>query len=124
METIAFIHARLAVTVLIYMIACTLWGLALFFRGEGLNGSYWGALAIGEVLVLVQCLVGALALLGGRVPLRTGIHVLYGVVAIISLPAAFFYTRGRDNRYETLIYGLVCAFLAGVAIRGTMTGGG
>ena len=123
MQTIGFIHERLAVSMLIFMLALCAWGLWSYFRGEGVGGSYWGALVIGELLVLAQVLFGLILLLSGRTPLRMGVHLLYGVVAIISLPAAFFYTRGRDNRYEMLIYAIVCLFLAGVALRATSTGG-
>lgn len=123
METIVFIHERLATTMLIFMLACAVWGLALFFKGAGMTPSYWGTLAIGELLILVQCLLGLIAWLSGRVPLRADTHMLYGLAAALALPAAFFYTRGRESRYETLIYGLVCAFLAGVAMRGMLTGG-
>ena len=36
---------------------------------------------------------------------------------------AFAYTRGRDSRWESLVYATVCLFLAGIAIRARQTGG-
>ena len=124
MATLTFIHARLSVTMLLFMLALGLWGLWNFLRGEGMSGSYWGGLAIGEGLVIVQGLLGvALYALGGA-PSRGILHILYGVVSIIALPAAFSFTRGRSTRYETLIYAIIALFLAGVSIRARLTGGG
>jgi hypothetical protein len=33
-------------------------GLVRYFRRQGINSSYWGALAIGELLILVQAGLG------------------------------------------------------------------
>src|SRR6187399_159740 len=124
MATLAFIHDRLSITVLLFMIALGFWGLWNYLRGEGLTGSFWGALAVGELLILLEGLLGATLFLGGHRPARSAIHILYGIVLVMSLPAAFFYTRGRNSRAETLIYAIVALFLAGVSIRARMTGGG
>jgi hypothetical protein len=124
MATLLFIHARLSVTMLLFMVALGLWGLWNFLRGEGMTGSYWGGLAIGEGLVIVQGIIGIILYVLGGVPSRGILHVLYGVVSVISLPAAFSFTRGRSTRYETLIYAIIALFLAGVSIRARLTGGG
>jgi heme A synthase len=124
MEILTFIHNRLSVTTLLFMLALGLWGLWDFLRGEEVTGSYKGGLAIGEGLVIVQGLIGvALYALGGA-PARGILHILYGTVSMIALPAAFFFTRGRTTRYETLIYAIIALFLAGVSIRARLTGGG
>jgi hypothetical protein len=60
--------------------------------------------------------------LGGRQPSRPTIHILYGIVAIMMLPGTFAYTRGRDSRWEQLIYAAVCLFLCGIALRALETG--
>jgi len=109
---------------LLFLLALALWGFWLYVRGPGVTGSYWGALAVGEVLIVVEGVVGfALALLG-NLPARGWLHILYGIVAVISIPAAFAFTRGRAGRYESLIYALVALFLAGVTSRLQLTGGG
>jgi hypothetical protein len=58
--------------------------------------------------------------LGGR-PARTWVHILYGILLVITLPGAFAYLRGKDTRREALIYGLVGLFLAGVSLRAIST---
>lgn len=123
MATLVFIHARLSITVLLFLLALGLWGLWSYLRGEGVSGSMWGALAVGELLILMEGLLGASLFLGGYRPARTGIHILYGIFLAIALPGAYSYTRGRSSRGEALIFGLLALFLAGVAIRARVTGG-
>jgi hypothetical protein len=122
MAAIAVLHARLVVTILLFFGALSIWGFVSYLRGKSISGSYKGALAIGELLMLVQFVLGVLLLLSGAQPYRYSIHILYGVVAIIGLPGAFAYTRGRDDRWELLIYVVVCLFLCGIALRSLTTG--
>jgi hypothetical protein len=122
MAALAALHARLLVTILLFFGALAIWGFFGYLRGQSISGSYKGALAIGELLMLSEFLIGVALLLGGAQPYRLGIHILYGIVAIIGLPGAFAYTRGRDDRWELLIYVTVCLFLCGIALRALTTG--
>jgi hypothetical protein len=115
-------HARLLVTILLFFGALAVWGLFNALRGQAISGSYRGALAIGELLMLSEFIIGVLLLLNGRQPARSGIHILYGIVAIIVLPGTFSYTRGRDSRFEQLVYAIACLFLCGIALRAMQTG--
>jgi hypothetical protein len=122
MDWLLFMHMRLLVTILLFFGALTLWGLFGYLRGQEISGGYRGALAIGELLMLALFVIGVLLLLGGRQPSRPTIHILYGIVAIMMLPGTFAYTRGRDSRWEQLIYAAVCLFLCGIALRALETG--
>jgi len=122
MATLAVLHARLLVTILLFFGALSIWGFFSYLRGQSISGSYKGALAIGELLMLAEFVIGVLLLLSGAQPYRLSIHILYGIVAIIGLPGAFAYTRGRDDRWELLIYVAVCLFLCGIALRALTTG--
>jgi hypothetical protein len=122
MAALDVLHARLLVTILLFFGVLTIWGLVGYLRGQPISGSYKGALAIGELLMLAQFLIGVLLLIGGAQPFRLSIHILYGIVAIITLPGTFAYTRGRDDRWEQLIYLVVCLFLCGIALRALSTG--
>jgi len=122
MATLALLHARLVVTILLFFGALSIWGFIGYLRGHSISGRYRGALAIGELLMLAQFVIGVLLMLGGAQPYRPSIHILYGIVAIIGLPGAFAYTRGRDDRWELLIYVAVCLFLCGIALRAITTG--
>ena len=122
MAALSVLHARLVVTILLFFGALSIWGLFSYLRGRGISGSYKGALAIGELLMLAEFLIGVLLVISGAQPYRFGIHVLYGIVAVITLPGTFAYTRGRDDRWEQLIYVTVCLFLCGIALRALTTG--
>jgi hypothetical protein len=122
MATLTLLHARLLITILLFFGALSLWGFFGYLRGQGITGGYKGALAIGELLMLAEFLLGVAIFIGGDRPYRSGIHILYGIVAIITLPGAFSYTRGRDGRPELLIYVLVCLFLCGIVLRALTTG--
>jgi phosphatidylglycerophosphate synthase len=122
MAGLTVLHARLLVTIMLFFGALSIWGFFSYLRGQGISGSYKGALAIGELLMLAQFIIGLLLLIGGLQPYRPSIHILYGVVAIIMLPGTFAYTRGRDDRWEQLIYVAVCLFLCGIALRAATTG--
>jgi FtsH-binding integral membrane protein len=120
--TLTFIHNRLAVTALVFAAICTIWGFVNFLRNRPVGGSYWGTLVIMEVLVVGQSAVGLILLLSGGHLARTVVHLLYGATAVLSLPAAYVYTSGRDSRRENLVYALVCLWLFFIIERGITTG--
>lgn len=115
------IHGMLANTVLLFMVLAGAWGVLRYARRRGVDGGYWGVLVIGELLILVQGILGMVLLAGGEQPGR-GIHVLYGAVAALTLPAAYGFTRARDDRRASLVYGLLCLFVGAIAWRAATTG--
>lgn len=123
MQILTLIHSRLSVTMLLFMIALAVWGFWNYLRGAGVTGSYWGGLAIGEGLIVVEGILGGVLYALGLRPERDVLHILYGIVAVISIPSAFAFTRGRTGRYEVLIYALIALFLAGITSRAQTTGG-
>lgn len=121
MELFAVLHDRLSITVMLYMAAIGAWGILAYVRGQSISGSYAGALAIGEALVLAQVGAGAVMLaIGARPPTTT--HYLYGLTAVLVLPFAWSYLRARNQRQALLIYSLVALFIFGLAVRGIITG--
>ncbi len=124
MEFLSFLHDRLSATMLLFMLALGVWGLWNFVRGEGVSSSYLGGLVIGQGLIVVQALIGLALLFGGAVAARHWLHILYGIAAVITLPAIFAFTRGRTARYEALMYAVISFFIAGLTVRLQTTGGG
>jgi hypothetical protein len=114
-------HQGFARVVLIYSLAVALWGLFLYVRGSNPSGGYLGALAINEGVAVLQAAIGlALVILGHRPP--DVLHYLYGVVSVVTLPSAYFYSSGGTERKDSLIFGLAALFLAAISIRASMTG--
>jgi uncharacterized membrane protein len=121
--SIAEVHARLGNTALFFTAILAIWGLWRYFRGQGVSSSYWGALVIAEVLYLLQAGLGAFVYFSGAGQLpKPYIHILYGVVAVITIPGAFVYTHGDDQRRSMLVYGLGLLFLVGIILRSAATG--
>jgi hypothetical protein len=116
------IHNNLATSVLLFMLIAGVYGLVSYFRGQSMSGNYWGILAVGELLILGEAVLGAVLWFSGARPGRLGIHVLYGVVAVISLPAYYAITKGRDDRQVVLVYSLLNFFLAAISLRAAATG--
>jgi hypothetical protein len=114
--TLTGIHGRVANAMLLFSVIAAIWGLVLFLRGRKIDGNYWGILATGELLFLAQALLGAILWLQGARPARA-IHLLYGIVAVLTLPAVYAFNRGRDDRRAALAYGLILLFLAGISLR-------
>ncbi|MDQ3227052.1 MAG: hypothetical protein M3Q50_10540 [Chloroflexota bacterium] len=121
MAILFLLHDRLSITVMLFMLVLGIWGIFTFWRKRAMSGSFAGALAIGELLVVLQVAAGVLLLgAGARSPGVT--HYLYGITAILVLPFAWSYFRARDQRQALLIYSLVALFIFGLAVRGMMTG--
>jgi hypothetical protein len=121
LEFFSLLHDRLSVTVMLFMAAVGAWGIFAYLRGQSISGSYAGALAIGEALVVVQVGAGVTMLVTGARPPSTT-HYLYGITAILVLPFAWSYLRARNQRQALLIYSLVALFIFGLAVRGMITG--
>jgi len=114
------VHARLGNTALYFMIIMALWGLWRFFRKQGLDGSYWGALVIGEILIVAQGLLGGYLWLSGLRPAR-GIHLLYGIISVLVIPGVYAYTQGEQKRRTMMIYAVALLILAALVVRAIMT---
>lgn len=55
--------------------------------------------------------------LGSVLP-RAWIHILYGVVAVITIPAAYaYFSKIPDPKVQTLAMSLTCFFLWGILLR-------
>ena len=99
------VHARLSTTLLLYTLLMAIWGLWRYFRREGVNSSYWGALVILEVLVLLQGLLGVYLWVSGVGELSGYLHVLYGAFNALLLPGIFAFTRGDDAPHHVDLRG-------------------
>jgi hypothetical protein len=116
------LHQGFFTVVLIYSALMALWGLFLYFRGSNPSGGYLGSLILAEGVAVLQGLIGLVLLAQGHRP-GDGLHILYGIVAAITLPSAYFFSSRGTERRDSLIFGLACIFLVGIAIRAATTGG-
>ncbi len=119
--TLTQVHATLANACLLFSLIIAGYGFLLYLRRRGVDSNFWGTLAAGELLFLAQGVLGVILFASGLRAARTLVHVLYGIVLVISIPGAYAVTRGRDTRREVLIYAVIGLFLAGIALRAMYT---
>lgn len=121
--TLTQIHSSIANACLIFSLIIAAYGLWRYLRGgeRAIDGSFWGALAAGELLYVAQTIIGVVLLIVGLRPARLAVHILYGVVLAIVIPAAYAMTRGRDGRPQALMYAFIGLFLAGITLRAMST---
>lgn len=124
MDFILLMHARLVITITLVFGVLSLWGLANHLRGRPTSRFYMAWLVVGQLLVITEFVFGVAALAAGYQPYETWTHSMYGVIALISVPAAYLYIRTRNTRWQQLIWALVCLFMAGIALRALETGHG
>jgi hypothetical protein len=104
------------------MFALGAWGLINYLRGQGISASYWGALVIGEIVALLQALLGVILIFTVRPPADL-IHILYGALTGLVLPGVYVYTHARTGRMEMGMYALAALFIFGLGLRAMTTGG-
>ena len=120
--SLVIIHNRLSISILLYVIILCCWGFWSYVRKSGVSGNYWGALIIAELLILGQGALGATLFLVGLSPERGGMHILYGIVGALGIPAVYTFTKGRNDRQALLVYAAVMFFIAVIFIRSIATG--
>ncbi len=109
--SLAELHANLARTALFYTAAMGLWSLWLVVRGRGLDGRYMGALVIGELVLVLELLLGlSLALDRGWGAVRY-LHVLYGVLAALMWPFIYTFAPRDGSRREAVMFSATSFFL-------------
>lgn len=120
MSVLLSLHRGVFFAGLVLTLAVGIWGLVLFLRRQRPSSGYNSGLIIVEVLFIIQGLLGATLFLSGRRP-HDELHWLYGVLLVIVLPIATTYTSGREDRRQSLVYGIAGLFMAGLAIRALTT---
>ncbi|MBP9501261.1 MAG: hypothetical protein KBF17_03780 [Candidatus Promineofilum sp.] len=124
MTTVQTVHGALSNTAWLFFLIIGLWGLVRGARGQAVNGSYLGAAFIGQMIFVVQAILGTLLWVGGMSAgiQRPGIHLLYGVFALVFLPFIYLSVlRGDDTNRAQWVLAFTTLFLFGIALRAVST---
>ena len=108
-------------TIAALLAALLAWALICALRGQ-VGRRYLAGLWVAQLLIIAQCALGLILLVGAPRP-GLPLHIVYGAVAALCLPAALRYNRGRGGRWEALIFAAACLFLLGVLARAYQTAG-
>ena len=125
MDFVIILHEGLSNMTWMFFLVIGLWGLVRAFRGQAVDGSYMGAMAIGQGLFILQAIIGVILWVSGRLLTlnRPEVHILYGAFVIIFLPFIYFTTlRGDDSNRGQWVLAFSNLFLFGVALRLIETG--
>ena len=118
--TLSQIHVGLANSAGLFIAVLGLWALFQRIRSMPLDAGWYGAAVVGEILLIAQGVLGLILYLQGldvMLP-RPFMHILYGVVAVVTLPAAYSYFGSlEDDKVKALAMFFVCFFLWGVLVR-------
>lgn len=125
MSTLSTIHSLLSNTVWLFFLIIGVWGLFRAIQGQGVDGNYLGAVAIGQLLFVVQAILGITLRIGGARPGGGFMHWLYGTFALVFIPFVYLvWMRGDDSNRGQWVLGFTTLFMFGIALRAITTGGG
>ena len=117
------IHTGVARAGSTFMAILAIWALVLRFRSRPLDGNWFGAAMVGELLLIAQFIMGWLLYFqtsGAGLP-RAYLHILYGMVALLVLPAGYsYFGRIEDENVKTIAMAFICFFLWGIIQRASI----
>ena len=113
-------HNGLANASWMFFLILGVWGVFRAVRGQGMDGSYVGALAVGQGIFILQAIIGFLLLFGSGLGdmLRPSIHILYGVFALVFIPFIYFSVlKGDDSNRGQWVMSFCTLFMFGISLR-------
>jgi heme A synthase len=122
MSAVIQLHRVISNSAYLFFLLLGLWGFYRAIRKRGVDGGYMGALVIGELIFVVQAVLGIILAVGGETPGRGAFHYLYGAFAVVALPGLFAYLKGDDSNTAQWYYATAAVFLFGIALRAITTG--
>lgn len=116
------LHKLWAVVCVGYCALISAYGLWRLARSGTVDRLLLGMLAVGEGVFVIQGAIGLGLAVQGLVPGKGWVHGLYGSILLLTIPVAYYFSRGRSGRREATLYTIIGLFLAGIAVRAMMTG--
>jgi CDP-diglyceride synthetase len=117
-----FLHQRFAIALMVMAVVLGLWGTYQFFRHKSVSGGFRSTFLLLIGLTAVQGLAGVGLYVSGQHPARGILHVVYGIFAIVFLPAAFTYGARGDRAREAAFLATACWIVLIAYGRGFATG--
>ncbi len=115
------LHQYLGLGIAGVFLLLSLWGLYQWIRNTHPGSMYYRLLAVAQIGLLAQVIVGVVMFIverGGPVDL---LHVVYGGFPLLVLIAAHKYSRKIEG-LEWVAFALAGLFIFGLQLRGYMTG--
>lgn len=109
--------ASLAITVTLYAAILFGWAALDALRGRSRRPAQSAGLIVLEAGLLVQALIGTVAMLGGQRPAEPVTHPGYLVASVLVLPIVLPTATGLDGGWQTAITALACLAVLVVELR-------
>lgn len=119
-DTLAFLHGRLALALILFAAALGVWGSAGFLMRRQVSPGFRSSYVLMITLTGVQGLIGVALITMARP--REIVHVVYGAFAIIFLPGVYLWA-GRGSRTREAAFMAASCWIVAIAYgRGILTG--
>ena len=106
---------------MLYSAAAGVYGLVEYFRARPVTPAYWGLIVFGYLLAMAQAGLGGWMALHGGQPTDGWLHMAYGAVTVLWIPAIQLLNRKRSERDATLTCALVSLAEFVIALRAMAT---
>jgi heme A synthase len=116
------IHGEFGLGVAFVFLIIALLGLVFWIRNRDPGATFWRLVALAQVGVGVQILLGTLMLLSGR-RATNWVHYAYGLFPVLTLYVAHRYSK-KAKGLEWVAFAIVGLVNFGLMFRGYMTGMG
>lgn len=120
-----FVHLYLGYALPAGFVLLVLWAIVSFVRNRAPHYTFWNLLAVLQVVVVIQFVVGAVLFLSGARPPTAGAqwrHYMYGaLIPALALVVAHRQAR-RLSDIAPLIFGIAAFFCAASTAMALMTG--
>lgn len=115
------LHVVLSRAAILFAIVLGIWGAYQLARHRQVSGGFRSSYLLMIALTIVQGIVGAIIFFAGQRPHEL-LHVVYGIFAVLFLPAVYFYSERRDDLREAAFLAAACWIVVIALARGVMTG--
>lgn len=118
--TLAFLHARFALALILFAAALGVWGTASFLLRREVSPGFRSSYVLMIALTAIEGLLGLILITTTRP--HELLHVVYGAFAFLFLPGIYLWAGRGDRAREAAVLAAACWIVAIAYGRGIMTG--
>jgi hypothetical protein len=106
-----------AITIAVASLLVALWSFVLVARNREPSKSLLVGLAVVEVLLMAQLVIGVVLLIGGQRPGSIATYLAYLVGCLVILPVGAMWALAERSRSSTAVLGIACLAIPVMVLR-------
>jgi hypothetical protein len=106
-----------AITIAVASLLVALWSFVLVARNREPSKSLLVGLAVVEVLLMAQLVIGVVLLIGGERPGSIATYLAYLVGCLVVLPGGAMWALAERSRSSTAVLGIACLAIPVMVLR-------